>query len=182
MRKNVFHQNQWSVNFLRFSSFLSEFTLMPQAFPEALFLQLLLTMVCPDYETRVGAHRVFSIVLVPSSVCLRPSATTPYSAQATNIQRTVSRTVSVFSSSAALFEKISKDRDSSQENACHERKDEITSGENANINNQSILNRLKSTYSRAYSVKRHSLSLAEETSVSNLQRPVCINTTAFGIL
>ncbi|XWS09313.1 hypothetical protein CRYUN_Cryun40dG0074800 [Craigia yunnanensis] len=36
------------------------------AFPDALFHQLLLAMAHPDHETRVGAHRVFSIVLMPS--------------------------------------------------------------------------------------------------------------------
>ncbi|KAL3339115.1 hypothetical protein AABB24_027973 [Solanum stoloniferum] len=39
-----------------------------KAFPEALFHQLLPAMVHPDHETRVGAHRIFSVVLVPSSV------------------------------------------------------------------------------------------------------------------
>ncbi|KAL5781115.1 hypothetical protein ACOSP7_006144 [Xanthoceras sorbifolium] len=37
-----------------------------KAFPEALFHQLLLTMAHPDHETRVGAHSVFSVVLMPS--------------------------------------------------------------------------------------------------------------------
>ncbi|MFQ6632399.1 hypothetical protein Gotur_009915, partial [Gossypium turneri] len=36
------------------------------AFPDALFHQLLLTMVHPDHETRVGAHDIFSAVLLPS--------------------------------------------------------------------------------------------------------------------
>ncbi|KAK7404490.1 hypothetical protein VNO78_05421 [Psophocarpus tetragonolobus] len=37
-----------------------------KAFPDALFHQLLLVMAHPDQETRVGAHSVFSIVLMPS--------------------------------------------------------------------------------------------------------------------
>lgn len=37
-----------------------------QAFPDALFHHLLLAMAHPDHETRVGAHHVFSTVLVPS--------------------------------------------------------------------------------------------------------------------
>ncbi|TYH55541.1 hypothetical protein ES332_D09G241900v1 [Gossypium tomentosum] len=37
-----------------------------KAFPDALFHQLLLTMVHPDHETRVGAHDIFSAVLLPS--------------------------------------------------------------------------------------------------------------------
>lgn len=40
-----------------------------QAFPEALFHQLLLAMGHPDHETRVGAHHIFSTVLMPSLVC-----------------------------------------------------------------------------------------------------------------
>lgn len=37
-----------------------------QAFPDALFHQLLVVMAHPDHETRIGAHSVFSIVLMPS--------------------------------------------------------------------------------------------------------------------
>ncbi|KAL7204417.1 hypothetical protein ACSBR2_017481 [Camellia fascicularis] len=129
-----------------------------KAFPEALFHQLLLAMVCLDYETRLGAHRVFSVVLVPSSVCPRRSSTTS-SAKAADIQRTLSRTASVFSSSAALFEKMKKEQSSPQENLCQESKDKIVDYEDEKINNQSMLNRLKSSYSRAYSVKRNSLSV-----------------------
>ncbi|PON88688.1 Armadillo-type fold containing protein [Trema orientale] len=42
------------------------------AFPDALFHQLLLAMTHPDHETRVGAHSIFSMVLMPSvfSPCL----------------------------------------------------------------------------------------------------------------
>ncbi|XP_044466327.1 protein SEMI-ROLLED LEAF 2-like isoform X1 [Mangifera indica] len=39
-----------------------------KAFPDALFHQLLLAMAHPDHETRVGAHSVFSVVLMPSLV------------------------------------------------------------------------------------------------------------------
>nr|XP_011457274.1 PREDICTED: uncharacterized protein LOC101313176 isoform X3 [Fragaria vesca subsp. vesca] len=37
-----------------------------KAFPDALFHQLLLAMTHLDHETRIGAHSIFSIVLVPS--------------------------------------------------------------------------------------------------------------------
>ncbi|KAL6981192.1 hypothetical protein U1Q18_022823 [Sarracenia purpurea var. burkii] len=130
-------------------------TTIAAAFPEALFHQLLLAMVCPDYETRVGAHRVFSVVLIPSSVFPRLSSMTPSSAKATDIQRTLSRAASVFSSSAALFEKIRRDHSSPQEHTFQERNDNILGDENEKINNPSMFNRLKSTYSRAHSVKRH---------------------------
>ncbi|KAH1224706.1 Protein EFR3 [Glycine max] len=39
---------------------------IPNAFPDALFHQLLLAMAHPDHETRVGAHSIFSLVLMPS--------------------------------------------------------------------------------------------------------------------
>lgn len=79
-----------------------------KAFPEALFHHLLLAMVHPDRETHVGAHRIFSVVLVPSSVCPRACAST-LDPNANDLRRTLSRTVSVFSSSAALFGKLKRD-------------------------------------------------------------------------
>ncbi|XP_038885076.1 protein SEMI-ROLLED LEAF 2 isoform X2 [Benincasa hispida] len=42
-----------------------------KAFPDALFHQLLLAMAHPDHETRIGAHNIFSIVLMPSIKCPR---------------------------------------------------------------------------------------------------------------
>lgn len=39
-----------------------------KAFPDALFHQLLLAMGHPDHETQIGAHSVFSMVLMPSMV------------------------------------------------------------------------------------------------------------------
>lgn len=39
-----------------------------KAFPDALFHQLLLAMTHPDHETRVGAHSIFSMVLMPSAL------------------------------------------------------------------------------------------------------------------
>ncbi|XP_042431458.1 protein SEMI-ROLLED LEAF 2-like [Zingiber officinale] len=77
-----------------------------KAFPETLMHQLLLAMVHPDHETRVGAHRIFSVVLVPSSVSPQLNSLSPESLKDIDLQRTLSRAVSVFSSSAALFEKL----------------------------------------------------------------------------
>ncbi|KAK9290998.1 hypothetical protein L1049_009181 [Liquidambar formosana] len=123
-----------------------------KAFPEALFHQLLPAMVHPDHETRVGAHRIFSVVLVPSSVCPRPSAI-PESKKAADLPRTLSRTVSVFSSSAALFEKLRKEKFSSKDSVSQDSKEKFFSEGEARNNNDGILNRLKSSYSRAYSLK-----------------------------
>ncbi|PNY14083.1 hypothetical protein L195_g011348, partial [Trifolium pratense] len=121
------------------------------AFPEALFHQLLLNMVHADHETRVGAHRIFSVVLVPTSVCPR-SCLSESDTKAPGVPRTLSRAVSVFSSSAALFQKIRQERQVSSEN--------ISKNNNKNVNvkelpvngNGGILNRLKSTRSQVYGV------------------------------
>ncbi|KAK2653214.1 hypothetical protein Ddye_013070 [Dipteronia dyeriana] len=123
-----------------------------KAFPEALFHQLLPAMVHPDHETRVGGHRIFSVVLVPSSVCPQPSSNSPEPKKAADLPRSLSRTVSVFSSSAALFDKLRKDKsirkDTSQENKVKA----FSEGEQRN-NSNGIFSRLKSSYSRSYSIK-----------------------------
>ncbi|CAI9099950.1 OLC1v1036852C1 [Oldenlandia corymbosa var. corymbosa] len=121
-----------------------------KAFPESLFHQLLPAMVHPDHETRVGAHRVFSVVLVPSSVC-------PYTGAAelkkpNDLQRTLSRTVSVFSSSAALFDKL-KNKTSPRDNVNQDIKEKPSGQEEQRNVNEGVLSRIKSTYSRVYSFK-----------------------------
>ncbi|XP_006657548.1 protein SEMI-ROLLED LEAF 2-like [Oryza brachyantha] len=85
-------------------------TYQNKVFPEALFHQLLLTMIHPDHEARVAAHRIFAIVLVPSSVSPSIQASVSSQAKKHDMQRTLSRAVSVFSSSAAIFDKLKKDK------------------------------------------------------------------------
>lgn len=110
-----------------------------KAFPEALFHQLLPAMVHQDNETRIGAHRIFSVVLVPSSVCPRSSlAVDPDSKRVEIVPRSLSRSVSVFSSSAALFQKMQNDKAA------------VNKGKNAN---EGVMTKIKSTYSRKYSMK-----------------------------
>ncbi|KAK1428846.1 hypothetical protein QVD17_17686 [Tagetes erecta] len=126
-----------------------------KAFPEALFHQLLPAMVHQDHETRVGSHRIFSVVLVPSSVCphsssLVPAGTDPDKAA---VPRSLSRTVSVFSSSAALFGKMKKGGPLMTNNASQQRS-----------NNNGAFNRMKSSYSRTYSIK------IDANSASNLNK------------
>ncbi|KAM7530084.1 hypothetical protein LguiB_033494 [Lonicera macranthoides] len=124
-----------------------------KAFPEALFHQLLPAMVHQDHETRVGAHRIFSIVLVPSSVCPQIASTTEQWKKPKDLSRTLSRTVSVFSSSAALFDKLRTERSSSRESINLDSKENnLIEGEQMN-NNSGMMNRIMSTYSRAYSLK-----------------------------
>ncbi|CAH1434816.1 unnamed protein product [Lactuca virosa] len=117
-----------------------------KAFPEALFHQLLPAMVHQDNETRIGAHRIFSVVLVPSSVCphASPSIDLDDPKRAEIVPRSLSRSVSVFSSSAALFQKMQKEKQLASNKG-----DQKT-------NNVGVMNKIKSTYSRKYSMRNSS--------------------------
>ncbi|XP_048225629.1 protein SEMI-ROLLED LEAF 2 [Ricinus communis] len=119
-----------------------------KAFPEALFHQLLPAMVHPDLEIRLGAHRIFSVVLVPSSISPRPSSTSFEAKKGLDL-RTLSRTVSVFSSSAALFENLRKEKPSIMEDACQDKKENVVN-EGEQIRNGMVDN-LKFSNSQAYS-------------------------------
>ncbi|KAI4386518.1 hypothetical protein MLD38_004446 [Melastoma candidum] len=132
-----------------------------KAFPEALFHQLLPAMVHPDHETRITAHRIFSVVLVPSSVCPYPSSAIPDLKKGSDLLRTLSRTVSVFSSSAALFEKLKNDMVSLKESASPDDKNKATKEGDGKSNNNGMLQRLKSSYSRAYSMQNPPLQPSE---------------------
>lgn len=112
-------------------------------------------MVHPDHETRVAAHRIFSVVLVPSSVCPCPSSVISESKKGPDLPRTLSRTVSVFSSSAALFEKLRNEKLLARDHAPPD--DKENSEGDARNNNIGVLSRLKSTYSRAYSIRNPSV-------------------------
>ncbi|KAE8681834.1 Zinc finger (C2H2 type, AN1-like) family protein [Hibiscus syriacus] len=133
-----------------------------KALPEALFHQLLPAMVHPDHEIRIGAHRIFSVVLVPASVCPQPSSVTGGTKKGSGIPRTLSRTVSIFSSSAALFKKLKKEKSFSRENACLENKETVASEEQLENIQNGILNRLTSSYTRAYTIISPQVSLATD--------------------
>ncbi|XP_026429408.1 uncharacterized protein LOC113325418 isoform X1 [Papaver somniferum] len=140
-----------------------------KAFPEALFHQLLMAMVYPDHETRVGAHSIFSVVLVPSSVCPKASIVNSDALKENGFNRTLSRNVSVFSSSAALFEKLKKDKPLLSENASEQNTEKPIDDRLQGGNNTGMLNRLKSSYSRVYSMRRASVPsvLGEKPMVSS---------------
>ncbi|XP_058003266.1 protein SEMI-ROLLED LEAF 2 isoform X2 [Hevea brasiliensis] len=120
-----------------------------KAFPETLFHQLIPAMVHPDHEIRLGAHCIFSVVLVPSSVSPCRSSPNPESKKGLNL-RTLSRTVSVFSSSAALFEKLRKEKTSFKENAHQDNNEIVVEGEKMR---NGRVDSLKFSYSGVYSVK-----------------------------
>ncbi|KAL2642862.1 hypothetical protein R1flu_010449 [Riccia fluitans] len=100
-------------------AFVGDSSYAEQNFHEALFQQLLQAMIHPDVESRVKAHHVFALLLVPSIYPrgedfirgqTRPETSTMFS-----------RTSAVFASAAALFEKLrgekyfAGDRDTQQE-------------------------------------------------------------------
>ncbi|CAN7038155.1 unnamed protein product [Brassica rapa subsp. trilocularis] len=167
---NLSYENKARCLNLELSS-IHLFTL--NAFPDALFHQLLQAMVCADHESRMGAHRIFSVVLVPSSVC--PNSV-PKSRRPADMQRTLSRTVSVFSSSAALFRKLKMESDKSADGGAKiERvstlsrsqsrfasRGESFDEEEPKNNTSSVLSRLKSSYSRSQSVKRNPSSMVSD--------------------
>lgn len=100
-------------------------------------------MVHPDHQTRIGAHQIFSVVLVPSSVCPNSDSDVSDSKKNMDLPRSLSRTVSVFSSSAALFEKLKRQQNPSKENDV-----DLNNG-----NGNGVMNRIKSSYSRVYSFR-----------------------------
>ncbi|XP_041997859.1 protein SEMI-ROLLED LEAF 2-like [Salvia splendens] len=117
-----------------------------KAFPDALFHQLLPAMLHPDHDTSIGAHQIFSVVLVPSSIAPQSDHVVSDSKKNVLYPRTLSRTVSVFSSSGALFDKMKHQR--------VELNQEKPSGDVGQGNNTSgVLNRIKSGYSRVQSFK-----------------------------
>lgn len=103
-------------------------------------------MLHPDHETRIGAHKIFSVVLVPSSVS--PCADSAFSdTKNMCLPRSLSRTVSVFSSSAALFEKLKNQKKNSVENI-NELNNETVSPDTGGL-----LQKIRSSYSRAHSFR-----------------------------
>lgn len=129
-------------------------------------------MVHPDHEVRLGAHRIFSVVLVPSSISPCQSSTNSEAKKGLNL-RTLSRTVSVFSSSAALFEKLRKEKTSFKENSHQDNQETVVEGEEIRSGK---LDTLKLSYSRVYSVKNSPAHLTTvENPVSNKE------TVSYGI-
>ncbi|RLM78290.1 uncharacterized protein C2845_PM12G02830 [Panicum miliaceum] len=135
-----------------------------KVFPEALFHQLLLAMVHPDHETRVAAHRIFSVVIVPSSVSPFPNLKSPDQRRKHEVQRTLSRAVSVFSSSAALFDKLRWKKNSFRENIHEGIMNRILHGSKA-----SIFEALAPSFQIAFSLTSHSFGRTDSLSPSRCQ-------------
>ncbi|KAJ3670201.1 hypothetical protein LUZ60_010525 [Juncus effusus] len=76
-------------------------------FPESLLLQILKCMTHPDQETRLGAHLLFSSILVRAPHHQRGDSEYLY-----ETKKWQSRTTSVFASATALLEKLRRDKES----------------------------------------------------------------------
>ncbi|URD94050.1 Cyclin-related protein [Musa troglodytarum] len=139
-----------------------------KTFPESLFHQLLLAMVLPDRLTHIEAHRIFSVVLVPSSVCPRPCSATAEAPKIHDIQRTLSRTVSVFSSSAALFGKLRREKFSFRQTGLQNNVNRTQSDDGLSIGNSDIkFHKLQSSRSRIYSIRTNSLIPSADPNLSS---------------
>lgn len=136
-------------------------------------------MVHPDHETRVGAHRIFSVVLVPSSVFPRSSSSTSESKKALDLPRTLSRTVSVFSSSAALFEKLRREKFLSQENVFEDTQEIFFSFEETRDTGTGSANTLNLSYNHAYSMKNSPEPLMAEENSTNISTKEPVSLTSF---
>ncbi|CAM6103913.1 unnamed protein product [Calypogeia fissa] len=80
-----------------------------KVFPEALFQELLQGMVHPDVETRVTIHHIFALLLVPSSLIANSEDLDAPQSEPETLS-VLSRSSSAFSSAAALFEKLGKEK------------------------------------------------------------------------
>ncbi|WOL07237.1 hypothetical protein Cni_G15976 [Canna indica] len=149
---NISYQNKASSNF---------------TFPKTLFHQLLQEMVHPDRLMHTEAHCIFSVVLVPSSVCPRSCSDT--GGQKTNeLLRTLSRTVSVFSSSAALFGKLRREKFSFHDFGCQDNASRAPNGDGLAINRSNMkINKMQSSLSRVHSIRNISLASGGDSHLSN---------------
>ncbi|KMZ69756.1 hypothetical protein ZOSMA_208G00490 [Zostera marina] len=89
-----------------------------QIFPESLFLQLLKTMMHPDIETRVAAHRIFSVLVIRTSSNPQKRHEGAYFKPDCMFEPKgwQSRTASAFVSATSLLEKLRREKESESGN------------------------------------------------------------------
>ncbi|KAF3453185.1 hypothetical protein FNV43_RR03623 [Rhamnella rubrinervis] len=85
-----------------------------QVFPESLLIQLLKVMLHPDIETRVGAHQIFSILLIPCSNRPLHEVASLHTGFLHQSRRWHSNTSSTFASITARLEKLRKEKGGSK--------------------------------------------------------------------
>ncbi|KAJ0253150.1 hypothetical protein HA466_0122270 [Hirschfeldia incana] len=104
------------------SSALSPSMRSQQVFPDALLDALLKAMLHPNVETRVGAHEIFSVILLPSSGQSQAGLASVRASGYLNESRNLrSDTTSAFSSIAARLDKLRKEKDGVkiEKNGCY---------------------------------------------------------------
>ncbi|KAE8721026.1 cytochrome c oxidase subunit 5C [Hibiscus syriacus] len=80
-------------------------------FPEALLVQLMKAMLHPNVEVRVGAHQIFSALLIPSSNHPRHEVSSLHSGCVYEPRRWHSNNASALESISALLEKLRREKD-----------------------------------------------------------------------
>ncbi|XP_039058719.1 LOW QUALITY PROTEIN: protein SEMI-ROLLED LEAF 2-like [Hibiscus syriacus] len=80
-------------------------------FPVALLVQLMKAMLHPNIEVRVGAHQIFSALLIPSSNRPRHEVASLHSGCVYETRRWHSNNASAFESISALLEKLQREKD-----------------------------------------------------------------------
>ena len=94
---------------------VSDQSYVQRGFSDALFHQLLQAMLHPDVQTHITAHQIFAVILVPTSVSPRSECQSFQSVSQYDSKRALSKPTSAFSSAAALFEKLGKEKVGLQE-------------------------------------------------------------------
>ena len=94
---------------------VSDQSYVQRGFSDALFHQLLQAMLHPDVQTRITAHQIFAVILVPTSISPRSECQSFQSVSQYDSKRALSKPTSAFSSAAALFEKLGKEKVGLQE-------------------------------------------------------------------
>ncbi|KAB2005998.1 hypothetical protein ES319_D11G310100v1 [Gossypium barbadense] len=82
-----------------------------QVFPEDLLVQLMKAMLHPNVEVRMGAHHIFSALLIPSSSHPRHEVASLRSGFVYEPRRWRSTNASAFASISALLEKLRREKD-----------------------------------------------------------------------
>ncbi|MBA0687449.1 hypothetical protein Goari_014987 [Gossypium aridum] len=92
-----------------------------QVFPEDLLVQLMKAMLHPNVEVRMGAHHIFSALLIPSSSHPRHEVASLRSGFVYEPRRWRSTNASAFASISALLEKLRREKDGikSEKNGCN---------------------------------------------------------------
>ncbi|XP_066381318.1 protein SEMI-ROLLED LEAF 2-like isoform X1 [Miscanthus floridulus] len=135
----------------------------PMVFPEALLQQILKSMIHTDIDTRVGAHHMFSAIIVRGPSHLRSESEYLYET------KKQSRTTSVFASATALLEKLRREKESlssdKPRNIMHDDVKEMNMHEEDKRKNPAYFSKLVSSFIERCAKRSSSV---EETNIAML--------------